>query len=351
MPVGLFRARGRASARRSPRWRWAPRWSSATSRSTARCGAATRPRRSSRGVPRLVRDIQAVRAGARRRRQARLRQRGARPCGSCGGSGDRSEPGGHHAGPAVAAALPGRLQAFPWATWQEEFARRGGSRLRRASSGSSPRIAWQDNPIWTDAGIALIRARGARDRHRCHLALRGLLHRPAVRPRVTRPRGGRAPACSSASFTKARARRHRRDRDSRPRGRGDPQSRGRVACCSTRLRGPLALARSRRHPTGARVRPAGARLLRAARRRLIRRSAPPTTSANATANGYDVRADLRALGPRLRAVHIKDRRAFGTARAAGRRRHRLRRGLRRPGRGRLLRSADPGDAGGDDSGR
>src|SRR5688572_25866868 len=56
--------------------------------------------------------------------------------------------------------LPGRLQAFPWDTWEQEFS--------SAQACGFDSIEWlltserhEQNPLWTDAGLASIRARSA----------------------------------------------------------------------------------------------------------------------------------------------------------------------------------------------
>lgn len=208
----------------------------------------------------------------------------------------------------------GRLQAFPWASWRDEFAS-----ARRAGFGA---IEWlvtadglDDNPLWSDHGVAEIRGLSADHA----IAVTSVcadcfIDRPFVRV------AGAAREASSNLLTRL---------IERSAAAGIP-----VVLVPVLEAGAIVTEQDQRDllvalevPLAAAVRLGVSLALEsdwagAPWRALIDRSACPALGAyydagNAASLGRDPASDLRALGATLRGVHIKDREFGGGSVALG----------------------------------
>lgn len=208
----------------------------------------------------------------------------------------------------------GRLQAFPWASWRDEFAA-----ARRAGLGA---IEWlltadglPDNPLWSDHGVAEIR--GLAGDHAIPVSsvcADCFIDRPFVRVAAA------ARAASSALLTRV---------IERSAAAGIP-----VVLVPVLEGGAIVTAQDERDLFDAIEAPlaVAGRLgvcvalesdwTGDALRALIDRPACPALGAyydvgNAASRGHDPARDLRALGATLRGVHIKDREFGGGSVALG----------------------------------
>jgi len=211
--------------------------------------------------------------------------------------------------------VPGRLQAFPWRSWREEFSR------ARASGFAS--LEWvfdgdrhEENPIWTADGTAEIREyiadTGIRvdsvcaDYFMIH-PLFGVAERVRAETiqvleqliRQAAAIGIRTLLLPVLEGTEIRSGRDKREL---------------LEC----LRRPLELARAHRLRIGLET-----ELPAEEYRALVEEAGHPALVVyydvgNATAQGFDVASDVRILGPHLGGVHIKDRRRGGPSVALGR---------------------------------
>jgi hexulose-6-phosphate isomerase len=211
--------------------------------------------------------------------------------------------------------VPGRIQAFPWASWADEFPR------ARASGFAT--IEWvfeadrpDQNPIWTAAGAAAIRRQidatgvqvaslcadyfmahplfGGSDRARSDAAV--VLERVLRQGAIVGARTLLVPVLEETEIRSARDK----------------------AELLGSLRAPLDLAAELGMRIGLET-----ELPAAEYRALIDDAAHPALAAyydvgNATARGFDVAADVRALAPCLAGVHVKDRRRGGPSVRLGR---------------------------------
>jgi len=211
--------------------------------------------------------------------------------------------------------VPGRLQAFPWRTWREEF-----SRARTCGFTS---IEWvfeadrhDQNPLWTQEGVVAIRRQveetGVRvdsicadyfmahpffgvseqERQESIAALEQVIRRGAGI-------GAKTVLLPVLEDTEIRSRRDQQEL---------------LEC----LRRPLELAAAHRVRIGLET-----ELPAEDYRALVEAAAHPALVVyydvgNATAKGFDVASDVRVLGPYLGGVHIKDRRRGGPSVALGR---------------------------------
>lgn len=213
--------------------------------------------------------------------------------------------------------VPGRLQAFPWSSWEDEFG--------RARECGFDAIEWLfeepragDNPLWSAAG---------RDRIRQQVADSGIVVRSVC-----------ADYFMAHPFFRVPADERKRSIEVLEALIGHSGSLGIrtilvpvLESCEIRealeaielldaLRRPLAVA----HDAGVTIAletelPAPEYLA------LVQDAAPPAQGAaspalgiyydagNAAAKGYDSAADVRAFGPWLRGVHVKDRRRGGAS--------------------------------------
>ena len=201
----------------------------------------------------------------------------------------------------------GRMQAFPWATWQDEFT--------WARDCGFDGLEWlvtadrlEENPIWTDAGVDQIRERMAATGVRVtSLCADCFISRPFVRVDEAERRSSidTIETLIARSATLAIAVIVIPVLEA-----GEIRTRADAAVLRDSLRGPASLART----CGVRLALESDRAVAAYRELLD--SMPPALGAcydvgNATALGFDVAADLRALGPHLCGIHIKDRRRGG----------------------------------------
>jgi hexulose-6-phosphate isomerase len=204
--------------------------------------------------------------------------------------------------------VPGRLQAFPWASWDQEFARAGACGFAA--------IEWlfeadrhHDNPIWTEAGLSRIRrqvaATGIHVRSLCadYFMARPFFGVPdAVRAESTEVlerliRHGARVGIRTILVPVLEVSELRTARD-------------KVDLLNS-LRGPLDLAAEQGVRLGLET-----ELPAAEYRSLVEQASHPALAiyydvGNATAKGFDVADDLRLLGPNLCGIHIKDRRRGG----------------------------------------
>jgi hexulose-6-phosphate isomerase len=211
--------------------------------------------------------------------------------------------------------VPGRLQAFPWRSWREEFAH-----ARTCGFASLEWVFEADrsptNPIWTPEGREEIRKYiadtgvrvdsicadyfmtqpffGVADRVRVETieVLEHLIRHAAVI-------GARTVLLPVLESTEIRSARDKRE-------------------LLEGLRRPLGLAAAHRVRIGLETELAAEEY-----RALVEDAAHPALVVyydvgNATARGYDVGADIRILGPHLGGVHIKDRRRGGPSVPLGR---------------------------------
>jgi L-ribulose-5-phosphate 3-epimerase len=205
---------------------------------------------------------------------------------------------------------PGRLQAFPWPSWESEF--------ERAAECGFDSIEWlfesdrhEENPIWSAAGVEQIRARVAAT----GTAVRSLcadyfMAHPFFR--VSSAERSRSVEVLQTLVVHA-AEAGIRTLLVPVLEEAELRSEAEKAFLIDALRGPLALARSR----GVRI---GLETELPAReyRGLVERAADPALgiyydTGNATAKGFDIGADIGILGPFLCGVHIKDRAPAGTS--------------------------------------
>jgi L-ribulose-5-phosphate 3-epimerase len=211
--------------------------------------------------------------------------------------------------------LPGRLQAFPWRTWREEF-----SRARTCGFAS---IEWvfeadrhDQNPIWTHEGVVAIRRQvdetGVRvdsicaDYFMAH-PLFGISDRErqetiAVLEQLIRRGAGAGVKTVLLPVLEASEIRSGKDKLE-------------LLDC---LRRPLELAAAHRMRIGLET-----ELGAEEYRKLVEAASHPALVVyydvgNATAKGFDVASDIRVLGPHLGGVHIKDRRRGGPSVPLGR---------------------------------
>ena len=205
---------------------------------------------------------------------------------------------------------PGRLQAFPWPSWESEF--------EQAAACGFDSIEWlieadrhEENPILSAAGIEQIRARVAAtgptvsslcaDYFMAHPFFRvssverarsvDMLQTLVVHAAEAGIRTLLVPVLEEAEL----------------------RTEAEKAILIDALREPLALARSRGVRIGLETElPAGEY------RALVERAGDPALgvyydTGNATAKGFDIGADIGTLGPYLCGVHIKDRARGGTS--------------------------------------
>jgi len=211
--------------------------------------------------------------------------------------------------------VPGRLQAFPWRTWRDEF-----SRARTCGFAS---IEWvfevdryDQNPIWAQEGVVAITRQvdetgvrvdsicadyfmahpffgvAERERQETIAALEQLIRRAAAV-------GAKTVLLPVLEATEIRSRRDQTEL---------------IEC----LRHPLELAAAHRVRIGLET-----ELPAEDYRALIEAASHPALVVyydvgNATAKGYDVASDVRVLGSYLGGVHVKDRRRGGPSVPLGR---------------------------------
>lgn len=205
---------------------------------------------------------------------------------------------------------PRRLQAFPWATWEEEFAR---ARLCGLDG-----IEWlfeadryRENPIWTDAGCRRIRELSAAhgvgvmsvcaDFFMAHPFYRvtrdqvaasvGVLGRLIERAASVGVRTILLPVLEDAAITK-------------------PEEAGELVQAVSRC---LPAARAHDIRLGLETELPRAEYLALVRRWSDRCVGAYYDTGNAAAKGYDVAEDVATLAPVLCGVHIKDRARGGSS--------------------------------------